>query len=189
MAFVPSRSAVAAASILAAFSAVPTATASLDRTAVGVFVHDRGPLADRHESGLDLNVEFRFAMPGGEAGERERRPQPHLGITLNTKGETNAAYGGLTWEWDVSRRLFAALGLGLALHDGPLGSRDREACRERSDCGFGSRVLFRGSLEFGGWLDERNGIALHWDHISHYGLLAEENEGIDTVGLRWHRRF
>jgi hypothetical protein len=54
-----------------------------------------------------------------------------------------------------------------------------------SDCGFGSRVLFRGGVEVGVYISQDSSISLLLDHMSHGELLASENEGLDHIGLRY----
>lgn len=58
----------------------------------GIIAHDRGPTSDRHEDGIDLNLEVQFA-PLNNLGS----PRPHLGVTANFEGDTSVAYGGLNF--------------------------------------------------------------------------------------------
>lgn len=84
-------------------------------------------------------------------------------------------------------RLIAAGSLGLALHNGPL-HKTEEECR-RGDCGFGSRASIRLAAEVGVRIDQFNAVTLLVDHISHGSYFADENEGVDNIGLRWRRSF
>ncbi|WP_316979734.1 acyloxyacyl hydrolase [Shumkonia mesophila] len=156
-----------------------------NRLVGGFFIHDRGPAADRHEDGFDLNLEAQFAAPEWDPWQWIGSPRPHVGATLSLNGETSLLYTGLTYEADLASRLFAAAHGGLAVHDGMLHQDDADRCAAASDCGFGSRVLFRGGLELGVRISEKASVSLLWDHVSHGQVLASENEGIDHVGLRY----
>lgn len=159
--------------------------ASADRLIGGFFLHDRGPAADRHEEGYDVNLEVQFAAPEWAPWQWIGSPRPHVGVTLSLNDETSLLYSGLTYEADLPGRLFAAAHGGLAVHDGMMHQKDTERCAAESDCGFGSRVLFRGGLELGVRISGDASVSLLWDHVSHGRLLASENEGIDHIGLRY----
>ena len=88
----------------------------------------------------------------------------------------------------VSKSLFVSGSLSVAVHDGPL-HKEKIGCRQRSDCGFGHRVLPRLAAEVGGYFRERHGVSLFYDHMSHKHVLPGENEGIDHIGLRYHFKF
>ena len=71
--------------------------------------------------------------------------------------------------------------LGAAVHDGPLDGRgDRKA--------LGSRVLFHVPLELGWRWDQRSSVSLYFEHVSNAGL-ADENEGMDNIGMRYGYQF
>ncbi len=152
--------------------------------AMGLMAHDRGPFSDRHENGVDLNVEVLFTpiimLPG--------LPRPHLGATLNFNGDTSMAYAGLTFPFHDSRRWFGNGFIGGAVHNGPL-HKDPVGCQVNSDCGFGVRLLPRFGLEWGYYLDSETAVSLFFDHQSHKWLVEGENEGIDHLGLRYRRPF
>lgn len=151
----------------------------------GLMVHDRGMMADRHESGYDLNIEYQFAVPQWEGWRWIGSPRPHVGATVSLNGETSIAYTGLTYEFDLGGPFFVdALG-GLAVHNGMMHQPDANRCSQESDCGFGSRVLMHGGLEIGARITDDASVSLLWDHVSHGKLFASENEGIDHVGLRY----
>lgn len=157
----------------------------VDRLVGGVFLHDRGPAADRHEDGFDVNLEAQFDAPEWAPWQWIGSPRPHVGATLSLNDETSLLYSGLTYEADLPGRFFAAVHGGLAVHDGMMHQKDTERCAADSDCGFGSRILFRGGLELGVRVSADTSVSLLWDHVSHGRLLASENEGIDHVGLRY----
>lgn len=151
--------------------------------AIGVLAHDRGPASDRHESGIDLNLEWLFA-PLGWLGS----PRPHLGVTPNFVGDTSIAYAGLSYRFRDRRRWFVDLAISAAIHDGPL-HKDAEGCKENSDCGFGIRVMPRAGLEFAYKVGPDTSVSLFYDHMSHKWIIGGENEGIDHIGLRYRRPF
>ncbi|NCU01195.1 acyloxyacyl hydrolase [Candidatus Macondimonas diazotrophica] len=152
--------------------------------AVGVLAHDRGPFSDRHEDGVDLNVEIQF-VPLSIIPYSVR---PHLGTTLNFNGDTSAAYGGLSWRlYDTPRGFLDGI-VSLAVHDGPL-SKDKQGCKTRSDCGFGVRMLPRLGMEIGYRITSGRSMGLFYDHMSHKWVIGGENEGIDHIGLRYRQAF
>ena len=154
---------------------------TVDEVRFGVLSHDAAPFeSNRPESGIDLNAEVRFVSP--ELLSYVLAPRPHLGLTVNTNGETNQLYGGLTWTFDSSRRrLFFDLALGFSVHDGEL---DDASGRRLS---LGSRVLFRVSGELGFRFSkaQQYSISGFWDHASNGGLFGDSNQGIDTIGVRF----
>jgi lipid A 3-O-deacylase len=150
---------------------------------MGVMAHDWGPASDHHESGIDLNVEVLFT-PINIIG----MPRPHLGTTLNFNGDTSIVYAGLTFPFYESRRWFGSGFVGGVVHDGPL-HKDPVGCKKDSDCGFGVRFLPRIGLELGYYLSGDTAVSLHYDHMSHKGIISGENEGIEHMGLRYRRPF
>lgn len=151
--------------------------------AIGVIAHDRGPAADHHEEGVDLNLEVQFA-PLDLSGSL----RPHLGATLNFEGDTSMAYAGLSFRVRETRRGFADLLLSVAVHDGPL-HKDPVGCRLYSDCGYGIRVMPRVGLEIGYRISSAASVSLFLDHMSHKWLIGGENEGLDHIGLRYLRPY
>jgi hypothetical protein len=163
-------------------------------------LHDRGPTSDRHERGVDPNLELQFNPPDWRAWRWIGSPFLKVGATPNFNGDTSALYAGIGYEfslsnkyvdlltYDSTKRLFIAGGLSAALHNGPL-HKNKIACEERSDCGFGYRVLPRLNVELGTRLWGNHGLSLFYDHMSHKGVLPGENEGLDHVGIRYHYRF
>jgi lipid A 3-O-deacylase len=178
--------------VLIVLQAVPPAQAEDaspgPRFVAGVMAHDRGPSSDNHENGIDLNGEVQFAPLDGAIGRAIGSPRPHLGVTPSLNGNTSALYGGLTYEFLPLPKWFVDGFFGLALHDGPL-HKDPIPCAQRSDCGFGSRILPRLGLETGINLTRHDAVSLFYDHMSHGGLLNSENEGIDHVGVRYRYSF
>jgi len=170
------------------------------KTIFGLALHDRGPLSDRHENGVDPNLELQFNAPEWRLWRWIGAPNPTFGFTPNFNGGTSVVYGGVNYELSLSNRwtddltgrltknLFVGASLSAALHNGPL-HKNPIGCEERSDCGFGYRVLPRFGLEMGGYWGDKHGISLFFDHMSHKGVLPGENEGIDHIGIRYHLLF
>lgn len=161
----------------------------LERIAIGLLVHDRGPISDRQEDGLDLNFELQLRPPEWRLWKFIGNPKPHAGLSINSQGGTNIGYGGVTYDFEFSRRWLASLGLGFAVHDGDLHQSDETRCTELDDCGFGSRVLFRISSELAFRVSPERAISIYYDHVSHKEVLADENEGIDNIGVRYLIEF
>lgn len=147
--------------------------------AIGVLGHDQGPASDHNEHGIDLNLEVQFAPL-----DFWRTPRPHLGATINFIGDTSVAYAGLTFPIYRYRNWLLDGAISAVAHDGPL-HKDREGCRRDSDCGYGVRVMPRLGLELGYRLNEKSAVSLFYDHMSHYWIIDDENEGLEHAGLRY----
>src|SRR6516165_12110559 len=116
------RSAVA---LLLAALPVPAVaqTQIFDEFKIGVLAHDVGFLDKHVESGADINFEMLFTPPDFFAVIGS--PRPHLGGSVNTAGNTDAGYFGLTWGITQIQNLFRSSdgvlisgSLGGALQDG-----------------------------------------------------------------------
>ena len=147
----------------------------------GVLAHDVPDLWSGFslESGVDINAEvlFGYGLPflGGTI-------RPAVGASVNTAGDTSRAYVDARWEIEAPSGIFFGLGLGAAIHDGLLEPTrpDRKA--------LGSRVLFHIPIEVGLRLDQHNSISVYFEHTSNAGL-ADYNEGLDSIGIRYGYRF
>ncbi len=159
----------------------------LDEAKVGVLAHDVG-LGDHHvESGADINGELLFASP--DFLKVIFAPRPHIGGTVNTSGNTDYGYFGLTWDGTLVRALFddedsvfIAGSLGGGIHDGHLHSAPPDRKR------LGSRVLFRESVELGYQINPVNNVSLFIDHLSNANL-SSRNAGLTNVGVRTGFKF
>jgi lipid A 3-O-deacylase len=147
---------------------------------VGAFIHDEGPFSRNEEGGYDANFEVLFVSPNFL--DVIWAPRPHLGVNVNSDGDTSQAYLGLTWEWSFFGNWFAGFSLGGAIHDGKLETTqiDRKE--------LGCRVLFRESVEAGYRLDGRHSVSGYLDHISNANL-CDRNEGLENFGLRYGYTF
>ncbi len=152
----------------------------LSEVRVGALAHDIGIFDGSREDGIDLNLEVYFVSP--RFLDVVWSPRPHLGIAVNTAGDTNQIYGGLAWGWTFWEPFFVEGTLALAVHDGKLNDRfsDRKA--------LGCRVLFRESVSLGARFLERHSISLQFAHISNANL-CEHNAGLDTIGVQYGFRF
>ena len=148
----------------------------------GLLAHDLGGLWSntRAEGGVDWNAEVVFNRPsftlwGGQI-------LPNLGASINSRSDTSKIYAGFVWEFQFDNGFFFNIGTGLTVHSGQLESRDANKKQ------LGSRVLFREPFEFGFAIDKQHRISIMFDHISNADL-ADPNEGLDTLGLRYGFQF
>lgn len=147
---------------------------------LGVLGHDVGVFGTNHEDGIDINGEVLFSSPDFLAPIWS--PRPHVGVAVNTAGNTSVAYAGVTWTWQPTERFFFDFSFGPAIHNGKLDTNDPDRVS------LGSRVLFRESASIGFNLTERHSISVYLAHISNANL-ADRNEGMDNLGIRWGYRF
>jgi len=177
---------LAAAGAAALLLAAPADAASpIDEVRGGVFYHDAGVFGTHKEDGVDLNLELRFVSP--EFLRAIWSPRPHLGVQANLAGNTSQLYFGVTWSlmlWQTSGAdgLFLDASLGGSTHNGKLDTDDPD---RKS---LGSRVLFRESLELGYRFAEIHSLSVMLDHVSNANL-ADRNEGLDTLGVRYGLKF
>jgi lipid A 3-O-deacylase len=189
--------ALAAGLVLA--MAAPAAFAGdgwVDEVKLGVLKHDISLFGDSTESGLDVNGEVRFHAIDWFAGKDNPvwlndllSPRPDIGASINTSGNTDFYYFGLTWTWDFAHDVFQAkdglygdFGFGGAFHDGDLNNAPP------GEKAFGSRALFHLSGEIGYRFDPRWSLSVYYDHYSNGGL-ADPNPGINDAGVRVGYRF
>ncbi len=132
----------------------------------GIFLHDVANFFGftKTEGGLDLGIEAIF----GEGIIR-----PIAGLMINARGETSKAYAGFTLG-TKSPGVFVSLSLG--------GAVQVNSIRK-----LGSSVLFRLAAEIG-YSIEGHRISLILDHISNANL-ADQNAGLDVLGVRYGYRF
>jgi lipid A 3-O-deacylase len=152
----------------------------LSEVRLGVLKHDTGPFSRTEEDGVNVNLELLFTSPGFLKAVWS--PRPHLGVSINTSGDTNQAYFGLSWEFDVWRSMIVGFSLGGSVHDGET-KTDRIDRKE-----LGCHLLFRESLEIGWRFGQHHAITAFLDHMSNAGL-CDKNEGLENVGVRYGYRF
>jgi lipid A 3-O-deacylase len=147
----------------------------------GVLHHDTGSLWSgfRRESGVDINLEAIFSPHAKLLGGAIR---PAFGGSANIAGDTSKLYTGFRWQYEHLNGMFVGIGLGGAIHNGKLKPQqnDRKA--------LGSRVLFHIPIEIGYRFGASSALSVYFDHVSNANL-ADANEGMDTLGLRYGYRF
>jgi hypothetical protein len=155
----------------------------LSEVFVGVVDHDSGVFGRGQEEGPDINLEWRLdPLRGISWWDAIYSPRPMIGLNINTGDDTNTVYAGVTWTFDIWRNFFFDWGMGGALHDG-------ETSGERPDKKeLGSSVLFYLAAGIGYRLTEHHAISLRLDHMSN-AKLADDNDGLDTLGIRYSYRF
>lgn len=139
------------------------------------------PFRNDRESGVDINGEVLFTSPSFL--EILFAPRPHVGMMINSAGDTNSLYTGATWDGQWDSGVFLEGFLGMAVHDG----KRRNGNPDRIE--FGSRVLFRLGAELGWRYNDTHGISLIWDHMSNAGIISSKNQGIDNIGIRYGYKF
>jgi len=147
----------------------------------GVLAHDVPGLWSgfRLEGGVDINAELLFGHGLPFLGGTIR---PAVGGSVNTEGYTSKAYVDARWEIEGPSGIFFGIGLGGAVHDGLLDPTDP------NKKALGSRFLFHIPIEIGLRLDERRSISVYFEHMSN-GFLADSNEGLDSIGVRYGYKF
>lgn len=171
-----------AAAVFVSTAAPSLASGFIREIKAGALAHDVDGLwsgFSREDEAVDLNAEVIFSpsLPFLWGAIR-----PALGGTLNFQGDTSHAYLDARWEIETPSGIFFAAGIGAAVHDGDLAlqSPDRKA--------LGSRVLIHVPIEIGFRLDQQNSLSIYFEHLSNANL-ADENEGIDYLGVRYGYRF
>jgi lipid A 3-O-deacylase len=149
---------------------------------VGIQAHDVPLFSDRVESGADINGEVLFTSP--DVLHFLWSPRPHFGFSANTQGGISQVYAGLSWEFRLWSGLFAGFSLGGAIQTGPL----HNDIYPQTFKAFGSRGVFRESIEIGWRFDDHHSLSLMLDHISN-ARLARPNPGLETFGVRYGYRF
>ncbi len=146
----------------------------------GILDHDPDMFGGDKESGVDINFEALFHSP--EVFKYILSPRPHLGASINTVGDTSKAYFGLTWGLDIGQ-VFLEGSLGGTVHNG---ETDIDPDRESKE--LGCTFNFRESASIGYRFLEHHSLSIMVDHISNASLCSE-NEGMETLGLRYGYKF
>lgn len=165
----------------AGFAEERKALAWLHEVKFGILHHDTGGLWSgfSRESGVDFNLEAIFSPHVNILGGSIR---PAFGGSANTAGDTSKLYTDIRWQYEHASGMFFGIGIGAAVHNGKLHLEhdDRKA--------LGSRVLFHVPIEIGYRLGARTSLSVYFDHVSN-AYLADNNEGMDTLGGRFGYRF
>ena len=149
----------------------------------GLLVHDvSGFWSGSHEeSGVDFNFELYFRAFDRKLLDGIVRPS--IGASINNQGDTSHYYTDLIWEKRLDNGLFFGIGLGVAWHDG-----EKEVPFDQDRKQLGSRFQFHVPIDVGFTIQGRHRLALSFQHLSNAGLY-DENEGLDTLGLRYSILF
>ncbi len=167
--------------VTAAKAARGQAAPFISEIKLGILSHDTPGLWSgfRLERGIDINGEVAFGQGLQVLGGAI---QPVLGGSWNTSGGTSRAYGDLRWQWETPSRIFFAIGLGAAVHNGVLDTTDPQRKA------LGGRVLFHVPVEIGYRFDRHQSLSLYFEHISNANS-ATRNEGLDAIGVRYGYKF
>jgi lipid A 3-O-deacylase len=196
----PAAVAATAAAAVTAVLLAPTGAAAQNLTysefKFGVLDHDVHFLEGK-EGGVDLNPEFLFQSPVGDAWAAGVppwlrwlvQPRPTVGGEINTSGFTDQGYFGATWTWQLaSNVLRSGDGVTFGLFEGPSFNNGEIVATAPDRKSLGSHVLFREAAELGYRINPVWTISLFIDHESNAGL-AKQNESINDVGGRIGIRF
>ncbi len=107
-------------------------------------------------------------------------PRPHIGFSVNPKGEVSQAYVGFSRDFYLTDRVFFESGFGAAIHDGPTDDNNSDS--------LGCPVLFHESATLGVELDAQMRIMATVEHSSNAGLCSE-NQGLTNAGVRLGYRW
>jgi lipid A 3-O-deacylase len=159
----------------------------VDELKFGALAHDITLGGKAVESGADLNGEILFTSPGFL--DFMGAPRPHLGVSINTNGNTDQAYFGLTWGLPLFKSIVGQSDA-LTIY-GSLGGALQDGYEDNAPPGrknLGSVILFRESVELGYQITPVYSISAIVDHISNANL-ASHNAGITSAGARFGIKF
>lgn len=168
-------------------AALPAPIRFINEVKIGVLANDIAFLGRHVEAGTDVNLELLFDAPAllRVIGS----PRPDLGMTINSAGETQRGYAGLTWGVTLIHGLlrpddgiFLNGSLGGAYQDGYTNS----PAPQRKE--LGSPVLFRESIELGYQATARLSLSAFIEHMSNADL-APHNAGMTDAGARLGIKF
>ena len=108
-------------------------------------------------------------------------PRPHLGGSINFRGDTSFAYAGLTWTVDITPRFFVEASFGGAVHNGNTDSNPAFIPPDRN--ALGCSPTFRESGSVGFRFTQNWSIMATIEHLSNAGICAQ-NRGLTNVGAR-----
>ena len=183
-----SRSLIGIALLIAALSSSAAAqTRVIDEFKIGVLAHDISLFDEHVENGADINFETLFVSPDflGFIGS----PRPHIGGSVNTAGNTDVGYFGLTWGITLLENLLAP-GDGV-FADASIGGAFQDGYTSTAPPGrktLGSRALFRESIELGYQVTPALSVSGYVDHMSNANL-APQNAGLTDAGVRFGFKF
>jgi hypothetical protein len=184
----------------AAGALVPYAVAAQNLTygevKFGVLAHDVHFLGGK-ESGIDFNPEVIAPSPIGDAWAATLpwylrwtvQPRPTVGAEINTAGDTDQAYFGGTWTWQLASNVLKPDdGITFGIFFGPGFNNGYIVSPKPDRKSLGSNVLFREAFELGYRVTPLIEVSAILDHVSNAGL-ARYNQSINDVGGRIGFRF
>ena len=168
-------------SVCVAFAGPPAPSGGLvDELRIGALFHDLESNDD--EDGWDVNAELLLQRLGQRTGDPIDillTPRPHVGVQVNTEGDTNVAYFGLTWDAWLTDHLFIEGSFGGAVHDGPT---------DDSSSSFGCTASFREAAAIGVALSSGWRLLGTVSHMSNAGL-CDQNQGLTSAGVQLGYRW
>ena len=154
----------------------------------GLLAHDRGWFGKNREGfGPDYNFELMFNSPN--ILKKVWSPKPIIGITQTSTGGSSLYYGGVTWDFDISKNWFVTGTTGIAYTNGLKKLPQGEVAKGDEKIQFGSQWLHRGAIELGWNFYGNDTISLMFSHVSHGSMLSNKNHGMDEFGIRYGYRF
>jgi lipid A 3-O-deacylase len=159
----------------------------VDELKFGVLAHDITLGGKSIESGADFNGEVLFTSPSFL--DFMGAPRPHLGASINSDGNTDQFYFGLTWGLPLFHHIVGQSDA-LTIY-GSLGGALQDGYTDNAPPGrknLGSVILFRESVELGYQITPVYSISGIVDHISNANL-ANHNAGITSAGARFGIKF
>ena len=154
----------------------------------GLLAHDRGWFGKNREGfGPDYNFELMFNSPN--ILKKVWSPKPIIGITQTSTGGSSLYYGGVTWDFDISKNWFVTGTTGIAYTNGLKKLPQGEVAKGDKKIQFGSQWLHRGAIELGWNFYGNDTISLMFSHVSHGSMLDDKNHGMDEFGIRYGYSF
>jgi lipid A 3-O-deacylase len=110
--------------------------------------------------------------------EKILRPRIHAGASVATSSSgVNEIYAGLSWNADITERVFIELGAGGTVHDGDLNDDGSDGPK------LGCRLLFREYAAAGYRFDDHWNLSATVEHASNANLCDGPNDGLTRAGL------
>jgi lipid A 3-O-deacylase len=159
----------------------------VDELKAGILAHDITLGGRAVESGADFNGEVLFTSPSFL--DFMGAPRPHLGASINSDGNTDQAYFGLTWGLPIVQHIVGESDA-LTIY-GSLGGALQDGYEDSAPPGrkkLGSAILFREAVELGYQITPVYSISGIVDHISNANL-GTHNAGMTSAGARFGIKF
>jgi lipid A 3-O-deacylase len=159
----------------------PGVHADFNEVRGGVMAYDRGLFSTDDFSGVVINGELVFASPDVLAVIGS--PRPYIGFDFAIADDPiHFVYGGLTWDFRLTDRLYLGASLGGAVTT----AENLES--PTSYKALGCRVLFHVGAALGYDVRDNWTVQAYMDHFSNANL-CEPNNGAEAVGVRIGYRF